>query len=263
MSQIKPTLASERNAYIPTPDATGLVADYDNLYPSAKYKDPVTHLRFSDSLDESCVGGLAGAFTYFLDERDADWLRRHNVAAKGEGTSASASASRATSPVLSRALHARSSKAKGKEPELHPPPNAMQPTNIIIDEDQFELIMGLFEKRTDETVSPYLHLVRTMCTQSCSTPHRSQAPDPEHFPNFDNYYDFFAGPLPLSTFANFQVPSYLPAPDRMVQLAKAIYPWWRARRIEREGRRIVPQLHVHPIHPFLIHTLTPMSRRYL
>ena len=57
-----------------------------------------------------------------------------------------------------RVPHGRSSKVKGKEPEL-PPLTGTQPS-VVIDEDNFELIVGLFEKWTDEIVSPYLHLVR-------------------------------------------------------------------------------------------------------
>ena len=157
---------TDPDAFIPTPDAAGLVAEYDDLYPSKRYKEPVTHLRFSDSIDESCTGGLTGSFTYFLDERDAEWLAKHNGAAKGEGTSTNGSGSTTngtnlTTLVLPRDAprnpHARGSKIKGKEPE-HPPSGGTEPS-VIIDEGHFELIMGLFEKWTDETVSPYLHLV--------------------------------------------------------------------------------------------------------
>jgi len=65
--------------------------------------------------------------------------------------------------MQARAPHARSAKAKEKEPEIHPPQNAMLPSSIMIDEEHFELVMGLFEKWMDEIVSPYLHLVHTTC----------------------------------------------------------------------------------------------------
>lgn len=124
----------------------------------------MTHLRFSDSIDESCVGGLAGSFTYFLDERDAEWLVKNNGIAKGEGTSTSGSGTTAngTHSVVSRsaprASHGRSSKVKGKDPE--PLPLCGTQPSLVIDEDHFELVMGLFEKWTDEIISPFLHLVR-------------------------------------------------------------------------------------------------------
>jgi hypothetical protein len=60
--------------------------------------------------------------------------------------------------------HASGAKAKGKEPES-PPLSGTQP-DIVFDEGHFELIMGLFEKWTDEIVSPYLHLVRA-CSDIC------------------------------------------------------------------------------------------------
>ncbi|KAF8587580.1 hypothetical protein K439DRAFT_810742 [Ramaria rubella] len=236
-TQYKPeTTSTDPNAFIPTPDAAGLVTEYNDLYPDKRYRDPATHLRFSDSLDEACTGGLSGSFTYFLDERDAEWLAQHNGAAKGEGTSTGgnvtavngiANGQNSSLRGVSRLPHGRSGKAKGKEPEHSQPPTSLDST-LVIEEDQFELVMGLFEKYTDEVVSPYLHL----------------ASDPDHFPSFDNYYNFLATPLPPSTFASFEVPSNLPPPEQMVKLAKAIYPWWKDRRMERNGHRIVPQLHV-------------------
>lgn len=241
--------ATESTSFIPTPDATGLVAEYDDLYPSKRYKDPVTHLRYSDSIDESCVGGLAGSFTYFCDERDAEWLANRNGAAKGEGTRISGnetiSCETQTATVVPphRILHARSSNSKGKEPE-HPLLSDQSPSDVVINEDHFELIMGLFEKWTDESVSPYLHLVRLLaqCLRRFSS--FMQDLQPDHFPNFDNYQSYFTDSLSPSLFANFAIPADIPNPEKMVQLAGAIYPWWRERRMNRNGQRIVPQLHV-------------------
>jgi len=192
-TQIKPTVASDATAYIPTPDAAGLVADYDNLYPPTKYKDPATHLRFSDSLDETCASGLTGSFTYFLDERDAEWLERNNGAARGEGTSTGATANGTNGVngvVPPRTPHARSAKARGKEPE-HAPPNVAQQPSMVIDEDQFELIMGLFEKWTDETVSPYLHLVRIPCMHYTRVPHRVAGTRSRTFPSVRQLLQLF------------------------------------------------------------------------
>ncbi|KIJ53437.1 hypothetical protein M422DRAFT_64465 [Sphaerobolus stellatus SS14] len=214
---------AEKTAFIPTPDAAGIVDNYDDLYPRHRYKDPATHIRFTDSIDESCIGGLSGSFTYLIDERDAEWLSRYNSAVKGEGTSSGNSFSNGTTVKAPRTTSSRQNKGKGKESE-----QSISQPSVEIDEDVFELVMGLFEKWTDEQISPYLHL----------------APDPEHFPDFSEYHKFLSNPLPLSTFASFQLPPYVPPPDKLTQIAKAIYPWWRERRIERKGQRIEPQLHV-------------------
>ncbi len=65
----------------------------------------------------------------------------------GEGTSAQGALS-----VSGTRTSARSAKAKGKEPE------ALLP--VIITEDEFELVMGIFEKVTHERTE-YLHHVRS------------------------------------------------------------------------------------------------------
>ena len=138
---------------------------YDSLYQSGKYKEPTTHLRFSETAEETVEDGLAGGFTYFLDERDAEWIKKHNQEARGEGTSASGSANTngtsedvsITSTRSGRALHSRL-KGKGKEPEL---PYGLSGTSsrIVVDEDEFELVMGVFEKFTEDKF-PFIHLVR-------------------------------------------------------------------------------------------------------
>lgn len=45
-------------------------------------------------------------------------------------------------------------------------------------------------------------------------------------------------------FAAFAVPAWIPQPAQLLRLAKAIYPHWRERRIERGGHRIIPALNV-------------------
>ena len=142
------------SAYIPTPDSTGVVANYEELYPPNKWKDPTTYIYSSLTTEDACESGLANGFTYFMDERDKEWLDKNNELARGEGTSAQGALS-ATGTRTS----ARSAKAKGKEPESTP---------VVISEDEFELVMGLFEKTTHEKTEflhhrmslhhPFLHL---------------------------------------------------------------------------------------------------------
>ncbi len=81
---------------------------------------------------------------------DNNWLEKNNQDAKGEGTSS-------LSAVVGTTTRAsRNSKTKGKEPEI------LQPLHMT--EDEFELILGLFERITDDRC-PCLHVV---CNFQCS-----------------------------------------------------------------------------------------------
>lgn len=80
-----------------------------------------------------------------MDERDKEWLDKNNEEARGEGTSAQGA-------VLSTTRSGRSAR-KGKEP-------VEGPQAVAMSEDEFELVMGLFEKVTHEK-TPFLHHVRT------------------------------------------------------------------------------------------------------
>lgn len=133
------------SAFIPTPDSTGIVDNYEEWYPSNKWKDPASYACTSTTVEEAINNGLSGGFTYYIDERDQAWLEKNNEEARGEGTSVQGSVS-----VSGTRASARSAKAKGKEPE------PCQPATIT--EDEFELVMGLFEKVTHERTE-YLHHV--------------------------------------------------------------------------------------------------------
>jgi enhancer of polycomb-like protein len=136
------------DAYIPTPDNAGLVDDYESLYPPNRWRDPVSYLKTSETIEETTQDALAHGFSYFMDERDKEWLDKNNEEARGEGTSAQGAVS--TSGTATRTSQ-RSAKAKGKEPDVAQP--------IVISEDEFELVMGLFEKVTHEKTE-FLHHVR-------------------------------------------------------------------------------------------------------
>ena len=64
------------------------------------------------------------------------------------------------------------------------------------------------------------------------------------FPPFSDYQDVFSSPLPPSVFASFIVATWIPPPAQLLRLAKVIYPYWKERRIERGGHRIIPTLNV-------------------
>ena len=135
-----------QSAFIPTPDSTGIVDNYEQWYPADKWKDPATYVCTSTTVEETNTNGLSSGFVYYMDERDQAWLDKNNEEARGEGTSVQGAVS-----VSGTRASARSAKAKGKEPE------SCQPTTIS--EDEFELVMGLYEKITHERTE-YLHHVR-------------------------------------------------------------------------------------------------------
>ncbi|EAU90006.2 NuA4 histone acetyltransferase subunit [Coprinopsis cinerea okayama7 len=204
----------DKSAYIPTPDSTGVVDNADELYPPGRWRDPATYVCTSAGVEESVANGIAGGFTYYMDERDKEWLDKNNEEARGEGTSAQGAISSASGTRTS----ARSAKAKGKEPDVN------QPTTIS--EDEFELVMGLFEKVAHEKTE-FLHL--GLVTGA-------------NFPPFSEYESIFSSPLTPATFAAYTVPSWIPQPPHLLRLARIIYPYWRERRLERQGHRIIPTL---------------------
>ncbi|KAG1850825.1 enhancer of polycomb-like-domain-containing protein [Suillus subalutaceus] len=204
-------------AYIPTPDSTGIVDNYDELYPSQRWEDPGAYIRSSETVDEAVSNALVDAFTYYMDERDKEWLDRNNEEARGEGTSAQGALS-ASGATTRSGLSQRSAKAKGKEPESTQP--------LAITEDEFELVMGIFEKVTHDTTEFLHHGLESGMA----------------FPPFTDYQEAFSSPLPSSMFATFTVPTWIPQPALLLRLAKVIYPYWRDRRIERKGHRIIPIL---------------------
>ncbi|GJE91699.1 enhancer of polycomb-like domain-containing protein [Phanerochaete sordida] len=196
-------------AYIPTPDSTGKVENYDELYPPGRWKDPVTYVKSSDTVEESVDFALANGFAYYMDERDEEWLDKNNEEARGEGTSAQGA-------VSSSGTRSSRSTKKGKEPEGN--------HSIAISEDEFELVMSMFEKVTHEQTE-FLH-------------HGLESGSP--FPPFSDYQDTFASQLSPSLFAMFMIPSWVPQPPQLLRMAYSIYPHWKERRIERGGHPIMP-----------------------
>ncbi|EKM52072.1 uncharacterized protein PHACADRAFT_212666 [Phanerochaete carnosa HHB-10118-sp] len=196
-------------AFIPTPDSTGKVENYEELYPPERWKDPVTYVKSSDTVEESVEYALANGYVYYVDERDQEWLDKNNEEARGEGTSAQGAVSNAGT------RSSRNTK-KGKEPEGNHP--------IAISEDEFEFVISIFEKVTHEKTE-FLH-------------HGLESGSP--FPPFSDYQDTFASPLPPSLFAVFAVPQWIPQPPQLLKMAISVYPHWKERRIERGGHPIIP-----------------------
>lgn len=205
--------ATAQAAFIPTPDSTGVVDNYDELYPANRWKDPASYVCTSQTVEEHITNGIANGFTYYMDERDKEWLDKNNEEARGEGTSAQGAVS-----TSGTRTSARSAKAKGKEPEISQP--------IVISEDEFELVIGVFEKVTHERTEYLHHGLQTGMD----------------FPAFSEYQDVFSATLPVSMFANYTIPTWIPAPAALLKVAKAVYPYWKERRLERDGHRIIPTL---------------------
>ena len=136
-------------AFIPVPDAEGIVENVDELYPPGRWVEYATYIKFSDTVDEALLYGLSDGFSYIMDERDVEWLEKNNQEARGEGTSSQGVAS--TSGATTRSGGSRSTKSKGKEADMSSP--------VVMNEDEFELVMGLFEKVTHDN-TPFLHVVR-------------------------------------------------------------------------------------------------------
>ncbi|OBZ78426.1 Enhancer of polycomb-like protein 1 [Grifola frondosa] len=201
-------------AYIPTPDSTGVVDNYAELYPSDRWKDPTTYVKSSDTVEEATSFALVNGFIYYMDERDKDWLDKNNEEARGEGTSAQGALS------VTSTRSGRSAKAKGKEPDVGQP--------VSMSEDEFELVMAIFEKITHEKTE-FLH-------------HGLEQGSP--FPPFSDYQDTFAVPIQPSMFALFSVPSWIPQPASLLRYARVVYPYWRERRLERGGHRIIPTVNL-------------------
>ncbi len=218
-------------AYIPTPDSTGVVQNYDDLYAPGHWKDPHSYVKSSDTVEEATSFALSSGFVYFMDERDKEWLDKNNEQARGEGMSMLGVVS------SSSTRSGRSAKAKGKEPDVV--------QAVPINEDEFELVMAIFEKVTHEKTE-FLHHVSVAFVAGVSTP-----PTPQQgleqgapFPPYSDYHDTFAFPLHPNMFAVYSVPSWVPPPPQMLRYARIIYPYWRERRQERDGHRIIPAVNV-------------------
>ncbi|KAI0659248.1 enhancer of polycomb-like-domain-containing protein [Cubamyces menziesii] len=217
-------------AYIPTPDSTGIVPNYEELYPSGRWKDPITYVKSSDTVEEATSFALANGFIYYMDERDKEWLDKNNEEARGEGTSAQG----AMSGTSTRS--GRSAKAKGKEPDVTQP--------VSMTEDEFELVMAIFEKVTHEKTE-FLHHVGNQSSRNEHVFKGNQGLEQgAPFPPFSDYQDTFASPLKPDLFAVYQVPEWVPSPQQMLRYARVVYPYWRERRQERGGHRIIPTVNL-------------------
>lgn len=217
----------ESTAFIPVPDAAGVVEEYASLYASNKWIDPFSYVKFSSTIDECIEMALADGFTYFMDERDVEWLEKNNQDARGEGTSSQAARANGSS--------SRSARSKGKDVD--------SAAAVSMSEDELELVMGIFEKVTHDN-TPFLHVVSTIHLLAYASYSFEDFFQQGTIPQFSDYQDFFSNPLPTSLFATYIRPANLPDPPTLLRMARAVYPYWKERRTERDCHRIIPTLNV-------------------
>ncbi|WWC71031.1 uncharacterized protein I206_104984 [Kwoniella pini CBS 10737] len=222
------TTTSSLNYHIPTPDATGLVKDdqFAPLYQATKYVEPVNYIRFSDTVEESSGGW--GGLGYCMDDKDYKWLNEFN--SKQEGSSGStATATSPQTPFKETNGNApnhtpsagRGMRAKGKEKEKDKSDGV--PTSLFISEDTFEYIMGVLEKYAEDSV-PMLHTNISL------------------LPPFSSVEPLFASPIPTSFLPSNEIPKGLPDLKVLSRMARNVYPHWKTRREERDGKSIMPAL---------------------
>ncbi|GAA6053729.1 hypothetical protein JCM3770_003187 [Rhodotorula araucariae] len=209
-------------AFIPT-RASQTIPDkeYRALYRGG-YVDPVSYIRFSDTVEDT----QRGAVFYTMDEDDEDWLEDFNAqflpGAKPRPPAPRASSHDTDDAAGPGTPSGRSARAKGKHtpsspsgPSTSAAPSssaldALPPPTAALSEDDFEQLMELFEQTTDRK-APMAHVNISL------------------LPRLDDMDDALLDPL-------------RPELARLRPYAREVYPHWRARRVARGGKPVIPQL---------------------
>ena len=112
---------------IPIPGSIQLAENYAELYPSNRWMDTETYLQSAQTISEACSAALFNHdYTYyFMDEADKTWLDNTNYQCRVEEQIAQETPSAETDEIFIR---------------------------VSISEDEFELVMGLFEILTGPKV---------------------------------------------------------------------------------------------------------------
>ncbi|GAA5835490.1 hypothetical protein JCM11251_005250 [Rhodosporidiobolus azoricus] len=189
------------HVYIPTRSCVQIPdEEYRALYKSG-YVDPFSYIRFSDTV-EDCI---KGAVAYTMDEDDEDWLEDFNAQFSGENDKAKASS------TADEETGGRGARVKGKAAD-EPSASSSSASDLPgpLSEDDFELIMEVFELVTDAK-APMAHVNLDLL------------PD---LPGFE--YAFHD--------------ELKPHLAKLWPYAKDVHPHWRERRVARKGRWIIPQL---------------------
>lgn len=221
--------------HIPTPEAKAVLMqrEYHDLYKLGAYSDPVTYIRTSKTVEESVRGP-----SYILDEDDNEWLEGRNK-----------KAAEALATALRTARPPSSAKGKNKEKSRDELAASLARENVdlkVISQDEFEMVITVFEQVTSDKV-PFAHL------------------DLSKLPTLDDLLPSFDEDSEVSKLAFPELPELgwenqsssssqlksqqewspenpyrnLPA---LKNVAKVVYPWWKNRREDREGKAIMPSL---------------------
>ncbi|KAJ7853988.1 hypothetical protein B0H14DRAFT_3652842 [Mycena olivaceomarginata] len=176
---------------IPIPGSIQLVENYPELYPSKRWRDTETYLQSMQTISEACSAALLDHdYTYFMDEADKTWLDNTNYQCRIEEQIAQETPSADTDEIFIR---------------------------VSISEDEFELVMGLFEILTGSKLQ-------------------------QELPQFSFFKPFFLAPLRLDTFGSQVVPAWIRPPSVLSSISLTIHPHWQQRRSLRGGRKIFPSL---------------------
>jgi enhancer of polycomb-like protein len=225
---------SSKPAYhIPTPEAKAVLMqrEYYELYPLGAYSDPVTYVRSSKTVEESIRGP-----SYILDEDDNDWLEDRNKKASEALATAMRSARLPTGAL----------KGKGQEKVREELAKSLGRDNVdvrIISMDEFEMVFTVFEQVTAEKV-PFAHIdlsklpsIEDLLPEFEANSSISQQAFPELPPmNWETN--------PSSSPANLEWSPENPYRNlsALADIAKVIYPWWKTRKEDREGKSVTPAL---------------------
>ncbi|KZT18761.1 hypothetical protein NEOLEDRAFT_1183983 [Neolentinus lepideus HHB14362 ss-1] len=203
--------------YIPVLGSKEIPSGDANLYPDGKWTDPFHYLQSSDTVEQSIKDGLADGFTYFMDERDGQWLSNNgNIQFDVRDQEA-------------ERMDNGDEECKGEDRNLM--------HSMPISEDVFELVMGIFEKLAHETQKDLLD------DHAEAASNRKDATG-EMIYSFSRYEETFASNLDPALFASYRVPEWVPDPPMLSAIAKAVFPYWSERKAERRGLQVVPSLRV-------------------
>ncbi|KAJ7872019.1 hypothetical protein B0H14DRAFT_2570530 [Mycena olivaceomarginata] len=115
-----------RTVRIPIPGSIQLVENYAELYSSNRWRDTETYLQSAQTISEACSAALLDHdYTYFMDKADKTWLDNTNYQCHVEEQIAQETPSADTDDIFIR---------------------------VSISEDEFGLVMGLFEILTGPKV---------------------------------------------------------------------------------------------------------------
>ncbi|WFD30922.1 Enhancer of polycomb-like protein 1 [Malassezia sp. CBS 17886] len=237
---------AKRAYHIPTPKSVEVLtaSQYNQVYPTNAYSDPVTHVRFSDTVENATRG-----VPYCMDEDDKDWLDTHNANARKGLEEAlkcpKALANRAALQELSEAGLAKQC------PEKY----------LTMTEDELETVMYVFEQATSErhplleldmSKLPRLEELLPEFDQRSATSAMAYAELPplasengavstkpgngkpgSRTSTGSKRQDAEAAWSPENPFKNLQL---------LKPYAQVVYPWWKLRRQAREGKPLVPLL---------------------